>query len=134
MRSEGSRRPMRSVGVVNMTWNLRSKIKVLNECDRRKFTKTTQVYNKRGNQTEKRSFGKEKKSKGERLAQFTQTGGCVTKKGRNQARSESKSPVCVYTHTAYVGWCTGGPPRSHLIVQCEQTERTVIGWNDCNAC
>jgi hypothetical protein len=22
----------------------------------------------------------------------------------NQARSESKSPVCVYTHTAYVGW------------------------------
>jgi hypothetical protein len=28
--------------------------------------------------------------------------------------------VCVYTHTAYVGWCIGGPPRSHLIVQCCQ--------------
>jgi hypothetical protein len=72
---------MRSVGVENMTWNLRSKIKVLKKCDRRKFTKTTQVYNKRGNQSEKRSFGREKKSRGERLAQFTHTGGCVTKKG-----------------------------------------------------
>jgi hypothetical protein len=41
----------------------------------------------------------------------------------NQARSESKSPVCVYTHTLYVGWCTGGPPRSHLIVQCRKRSR-----------
>ncbi len=76
---------MRSVGVENMTWNLRSKIKVLNKCDRRKFTKTTQVYNKRGNQTEKRSFGREKKSKEERLAQFTHTGGASQKRDKSGA-------------------------------------------------
>ena len=76
---------MRSVGVVNMTWNLRSKIKVLNKCDRRKFTKTTQVYNKRGNQTEKRSFGRDKKNRGERLAQFTHTGGATQKRDKSGA-------------------------------------------------
>jgi hypothetical protein len=46
------------------------------------------------------------------------------KKGINQAPSETKSPVCVYTHTAYGGWCIGGPPRSHLIVQCALTSHT----------
>ncbi len=51
-------------------------------------------------------------------------GGVRHKKGMNQARSETKSPVCVYTHTAYVGWCTGGPPRSHLIVQCRHERRS----------
>jgi hypothetical protein len=51
---------MRSVGVENMTWNLRSKIKVLNECDRQKFTKTTQVYKKRGKPIGKEVIGKKK--------------------------------------------------------------------------
>jgi hypothetical protein len=41
------------------------------------------VYNKRGNQTEKRSFGREKKSKGERLAQFTHTGGASQKRDKS---------------------------------------------------
>jgi hypothetical protein len=30
---------------------------------------------------------------------------------------DQKVQCAAYTHTAYVGWCTGGPPRSHLIVQ-----------------
>jgi predicted SprT family Zn-dependent metalloprotease len=71
---------MRSVGVENMTWNLRSKIKVLNECDRRKFTKTTQVYKKRGKPIGKEFIGK-KKAEGEKVGPIYAHGGCVTKKG-----------------------------------------------------
>jgi hypothetical protein len=61
---------------------------------------------------------KRKKKKGGKVGPIYAHGGVRHKKGINQARSETKSPVCVYTHTAYVGWCIGGPPRSHLIVQC----------------
>jgi hypothetical protein len=60
---------------------------------------------------------KKKKARG-KVGPIDAHGGCVTKKGSNQTRNESKSPMCVYTHTAYVGWWTGPPPRSHLIVQC----------------
>jgi hypothetical protein len=79
---------------------------------------------KEENQSEKRSFGK-KKTKGEKVGPIDAHGGVRHKKGMNQARSESKSPVCVCAHTAYVGWCTGGAPRSHLIVQCTVTTATM---------
>jgi uncharacterized protein YabE (DUF348 family) len=51
---------MRSVGVENMTWNQRSKIKVLHECNKGKFTKTTQVYTEKGKPIGKEVIWKEK--------------------------------------------------------------------------
>jgi hypothetical protein len=41
--------------------------------------------------------------------------------------NNTKVPVCVYTHTAYVHYSNRAPPSLHLIVQCvDRTVSTII--------
>jgi hypothetical protein len=56
----------------------------------------------------KRGHLERKMTEGKKVGPNDAHGGCVTKKGWIRSGVEQKSQCATYTHTAYVGWRTGG--------------------------